>query len=231
MRFKLLVVEDEPAMARGLEEILRARDYDVVMAATGDAAYRLAMERDFDLVLLDIMLPVLSGFEVLKKLRANGRQVPIILLTAKGDESDKVLGFELGVDDYVTKPFSPMELLGRIGAVLRRSRAPRQDEAVDPEILAFGPVTVDLRAYSAVRDGLPQDLPAKGFEILRVLARTPGEVVHRDKLIDAVWGQDEYINERTLTNLAVRIRQVIEPDAGKPRHLKTVHGVGYRLDV
>ncbi|MBM3271047.1 MAG: response regulator transcription factor [Candidatus Sericytochromatia bacterium] len=230
MAARLLVVEDEPAMARGLEEILKAREYDVVMAGRGDEAYAKATSQDFDLILLDIMLPALSGFEVLKKLRANGCEVPVILLTARGDESDKVLGFELGVDDYVTKPFSPMELLGRIGAVLRRARPPRP-EAAGGDTLTFGGVTIDLRAYSAIRDGQPVELPAKGFEILRVLARTPGEAVHRDRIMDAVWGQDEYINERTLTNLAVRIRQVIEPDARQPRHLKTVHGVGYRLDM
>ncbi len=230
MRYRILVVEDEPSMALGLEQILSARNYDVVMAERGDRAVEFALAASFDLILLDIMLPVLSGFEVLKKLRSVGNDVPVILLTAKGSESDKVLGFELGVDDYVTKPFSPMELLGRIGAVLRRTR-PAMVQAADADFLQFGPVTLDLRAYAAVREGEPLDLPAKGFEILKYLARTPGEAVHRDKIIDAVWGEDEFINERTLTNLAVRIRQVIEEDARQPRHLKTVHGVGYRLDL
>ncbi len=229
MNAKLLIVEDEPVLLTGLEALLRTRRYQVETSARGDEGLEKAMQGDFDLVLLDVMLPGLSGFDVLKRLREQDCEVPVILLTARGDEMDRVLGFELGVDDYVTKPFSPMELLGRVAAVLKRAR-PVEKKPQDASVLRFGPVEVDLERY-AVSGAPDAEMPAKAFDILRALARTPGKAVNRNDLMDAVWGADEFLNERTLNNLVGRIRAVIEGDPRSPSFLKTIHGVGYRLDL
>jgi DNA-binding response OmpR family regulator len=222
-------------MRKGLVDVLAVKGYQVDVAERGDEGLALARAGAYQLILLDVMLPGMSGFDVLKALRAEGLMTPVLMLTAQNTELDKVLGFELGVDDYVTKPFSLLELLGRIGALLRRG-APAGEPAGGPaegppEALRFGPVTLDLRRYQASRDGQPIELPAKAFDVLGALARRKGEVVSRDDLIDEVWGKDEFINQRTVNNLVVRLRQAIEPDAEAPRYLKTVHGVGYRLDA
>lgn len=230
MTARVLLVEDEPAMARGLVELLKARQYHVELVTRGDHALDRILESPFDLILLDVMLPVLSGFEILRLMRQAKCKTPVILLTAKGAESDKVLGFELGTDDYVTKPFSPMELLGRISAVIRRTAAPLET-VPSLNALDIGKTKIDFKAYVALQGSERHELPTKCFDILRVLAKTPGVAVSRDQLMDAVWGEDEYISQRTLNNLIVKIRQAIEPDAGEPCYLKTVHGVGYRLDL
>lgn len=228
---RLLIVEDEASMMRGLVDVLSVKGYAVETATTGDGGWAMASQGGYDLLLLDVMLPGLSGFDVLRQLRAKGDRTPVILLTAKNTELDKVLGFELGVDDYVTKPFSMLELLGRIGAVLRRA-APVETGAAGPAgQVRFGPVVVDLQRYTATTGDRSLELPAKAIAILSELVRHSGRVLSRDALIDAVWGQDEYINQRTVTNLVVKLRQAIEPDPDHPRYLKTVHGVGYRLDV
>jgi DNA-binding response OmpR family regulator len=228
---RLLIVEDEASMMRGLVDVLSAKGYAVESAITGDGGWAMASKGGYDLILLDVMLPGLSGFDVLRQLRAKGDRTPVILLTAKNTELDKVLGFELGVDDYVTKPFSMLELLGRIGAVLRRAQPAAAPVSEAPDLVRFGPVTVDLRRYTATSAAGVREMPAKAIAILRELIRQSGCVVSRDALIDAVWGQDEFINQRTVTNLVVKLRQAIEPDPDQPRYLKTVHGVGYRLDV
>jgi DNA-binding response OmpR family regulator len=222
---RILVVEDEAAMLKGLTDVLAVKGYQVEAAVRGDEGLARAREGGWALILLDGMLPGLSGFEVLKALREGGDRTPVIMLTAKNTEMDKVLGFELGVDDYVTKPFSIMELLGRIQAVIRRA-APVEPVAAT----RFGEAEVDFKAYTLKRDGVPVDLPAKAIDILRALVDRKGQVVTRDALIDAVWGADEFINERTVNNLVVKLRQAIEHDPASPRHLKTIHGVGYRLD-
>ena len=230
---RLLLIEDEPAMQRGLLDVLEAKGYEVAVAARGDDGLAKATEGSYDLILLDVMLPGISGFDVLRRLRQAGDATPVILLTAKSTEVDKVLGFELGVDDYVTKPFSMLELLGRVGAVLRRAIPPAPDQPMylTTEHLQFGTVDVDLRRYRVTRLDQPIDVPAKAIEILKVLACRHGEVVSRDALIDAVWGVDEFINHRTVNNLVVKLRQVIEPEPDQPIYLKTVHGLGYRLDL
>jgi DNA-binding response OmpR family regulator len=224
---RILVVEDEPAMLKGLLDVLAVKGYAAEAATRGDEGLEKARAGGWSLILLDGMLPGLSGFEVLKALRAAGDATPVIMLTAKNTEMDKVLGFELGVDDYVTKPFSIMELLGRIQAVLRRG-AP----VAAPEVAAtrVGAAEADFKAYALRRDGAACDVPAKAIDILKVLVERKGQVVSRDALIDAVWGKDEFINERTVNNLVVKLRQAIENDPASPRHLVTIHGVGYRLD-
>lgn len=230
---RILVVEDEPSMLKGLVDVLGIKGYDVASAVRGDDGLEMARAGGYALVILDGMLPGLSGFEVLKALRGEGNQTPVIMLTARNTEMDKVLGFELGVDDYVTKPFSIMELLGRIQAVLRRHAAvPAAPVAQAPAgAQRVGEAEVDFKAYSLKRAGTAVDVPAKAIDILKVLIARKGEVVSRDTLIDEVWGADEFINQRTVNNLVVKLRQAIEQDPETPRHLITVHGVGYRLDA
>lgn len=230
---RILVVEDEPSMLKGLVDVLGIKGYDVASAVRGDDGLEMARAGGYALVILDGMLPGLSGFEVLKALRGEGNQTPVIMLTARNTEMDKVLGFELGVDDYVTKPFSIMELLGRIQAVLRRhAAAPAAPVAQAPAgAQRVGEAEVDFKAYSLKRGGSAVDVPAKAIDILKVLIARKGEVVSRDTLIDEVWGADEFINQRTVNNLVVKLRQAIEQDPETPRHLITVHGVGYRLDA
>jgi len=228
---RLLVVEDEPSMLKGLMDVLTVKGYQAESATRGDDGLRMALQGSYDLILLDVMLPGLSGFDVLRQLREAGIRTPVMLLTAKNTEMDKVLGFELGVDDYVTKPFSLLELLGRIGALLRRAAPPPAAPTTDDAVLRFGAVSVDLKRYVLTRDDQPIDLPAKAFEVLKVLVRKQGEVVSRDTLMDEVWGDEAFLNQRTVNNLVVKIRQAIETDAAAPCYLKTVHGVGYRLDL
>lgn len=217
---KLLLVEDEDALAIGLVDVLRVKGYEVERAANFEGGLRQALQGEHDLILLDAMLGERSGFDILRQLRQT-KNTPVIMLTARSTEMDRVLGFELGVDDYVTKPFSLLELLGRIAAVLRRTALPKGS-------LRFGTVVVDLERFQ-VNNG--EALPAKAFHLLKALASKDGQVVSRDQLLDEVWGPEEAITLRTLNNLVVRIRQVIEEDPEEPRHLKTVHGVGYRLQM
>lgn len=216
----ILLVEDEPAVAVGLVDVLQVKGYEVVHVATGEEALQA---RAADLVLLDATLPGMTGFDVLRQLRARGDRTPVIMLTARATEMDRVLGFELGVDDYVTKPFSLLELLGRIGAVLRRT------QTVTSTLLRFGDVSLDLERFTV--DGRDATLPAKAFQVVKLLAARNGQVVTRDELMDEVWGADEAITLRTLNNLVVKIRQVIEAHPEEPVFLKTVHGVGYRLTL
>jgi len=216
----ILLVEDEPAVAIGLVDVLRVKGYGVEHVTTGEEA--LAAPRA-DLILLDGTLPGMTGFDVLRELRQRGDHTPVIMLTARATEMDRVLGFELGVDDYVTKPFSLAELLGRIGAVLRRT------QVVASSVLRLGPVSLDLERFTV--SGRDVTLPAKAFQILKLLASRSGQVVTRDELMDEVWGAEEAITLRTLNNLVVKIRQAIESNPEEPVFLKTVHGVGYRLDL
>lgn len=223
MKPRLLLVEDEPALAVGLVDVLRVKGYEVEHAASAEEAQQLLAGPDFRLLLLDASLPGQSGFELLKSLRARGQQVPVLMLTARGSESDRVLGFELGADDYVTKPFSLAELLGRIAALLRRCGPPPESNR-----LQFGSVVVDLDAFTLSSGAI---LPRRAFDILRLLARQKGQAVSRDLLMDEVWGAEEAITLKTLHNLVAKIRQSIEADADQPQFLKTIHGVGYRLDL
>ncbi len=225
---RLLLVEDEDTLAVGLVDVLEVKGYQVVRESRGDAALNRALSEEFDLILLDAELPELSGFEVLKRLRAQGRSVPVIMLTARQTEMDRVLGFELGTDDYVTKPFSLLELLGRIAAVLRRGKS---SERSPTAALRLGMALLDLEKFSALRDGAELALPSKAFDVLRVLLERRGQVVGRDELISQAWGVEDGVALRTLNNVIVKIRAAIEPEPEEPRHLKTVHGVGYRLEV
>lgn len=221
----ILVVEDDPAILRGLTDNLRFESYEVLSATDGDAGYRLLREKKPDLLILDLMLPKMSGYEICRKARESGVQTPILMLTARGEEADRVLGLDLGADDYMAKPFSVRELLARVRAILRRSQPPK----VLPDELRFDDVVVDFRSYVATKCGQAVELTRKEFQVLRHLASRPGEVVSRDELLNEVWGYENYPTTRTVDNHIATLRAKLEPGAAEPRYLKTVHGVGYKF--
>ena len=221
---RILIVEDDPAMSVALRDGFEFEKYTVEMAADGEEGLRLATRGDHDLMILDVMLPKKSGLDVCKELRRNGSHAPIIMLTARGQEIDKIVGLKLGADDYVTKPFSFMELLARVEAVLRRmSRNASGDE------YAFGDVTLDFRTYQATKSALPIELTPREFRILRHFIDHAGEVVTRESLLNHVWGYDSSAFTRTVDTHMARLRQKIENTPGEPRHLITVHRVGYKF--
>ena len=222
---RVLVVEDDAAILRGLADNLKFESYEVLTAVDGETGYRLARERAPDLIVLDLMLPKLSGYELCRKLRAEGSRIPIMMLTARSEEADRVLGLDLGADDYVTKPFSVRELLARVRALLRRAEAP----APPPDEVAVGSVTINFRRYEARRGKQEIEMTRKEFGILRLLTARVREVVTRDELLNEVWGLDNYPTTRTVDNHMASLRAKIEPDPSTPKHLLTVHGVGYKF--
>jgi DNA-binding response OmpR family regulator len=221
----ILAIEDDPAILRGLADNLRFESYQVLTAAEGETGYALIRDKQPDLIILDLMLPKMSGYEICRKVRAGGIQTPILMLTARGEEADRVLGLDLGADDYMAKPFSIRELLARVRALLRRSQPAKtlHDE------LRFDDVAVDFRSWEARKAGQPLEMTRKEFGILRFLASRAGEVVSRDELLNEVWGYENYPTTRTVDNHIAGLRAKIEADAGEPRHLRTVHGVGYKF--
>ena len=221
---RILIVDDEPEMVRGLEDNLRFEGYQTLSAADGRRGLALALSDAPDLLLLDIMMPGMSGWDVCRELRQKGLDIPVIMLTARGEEVDRVLGLELGADDYVTKPFSLRELLARIRAVLRRP-GPRQKFVV----FAFGDVRLHLRARQAFKAGKEVRLTRKEFELLRYLVEHRGEVATRDRLLDEVWGYDQYPTTRTVDTHILRLRQKFETDPEHPAYIVTAHGQGYRF--
>lgn len=222
---RVLVVEDDAAILRGLKDNLEAESYEVLTATDGQAGYQIICDDDPDLVILDLMLPKLSGYEVCRKIRDEGLDLPIVMLTARGEEADRVLGLDLGADDYVTKPFSIRELLARIRALLRRVNT----KEVQLNELRFDDVVVDFKRYEAHKSGNKLKMTRKEFGTLRLLAERAGEVVTRDELLREVWGYGNYPTTRTVDNHVASLRAKIENDASEPNHLLTVHGVGYKL--
>jgi DNA-binding response OmpR family regulator len=222
---RVLVVEDDPAIMLGLVDNLEAESYEVLTAADGLAAYRSIVEEQPDLVILDLMLPKQSGYEVCRKARAEGITTPILMLTARGEEGDRVLGLDLGADDYVTKPFSMPELLARVRALLRRAY-PSSDL---PAELRMDDVVVDFERYVASKRGRALELTPKEFGVLRFLAARAGAVVRRNELLDEVWGYSADVTTRTVDTHVASLRAKIEDKPSEPRHLITVHGVGYKL--
>jgi DNA-binding response OmpR family regulator len=224
---RVLVIEDEAAILRGLADNLRLESYDVLTAADGETGYELLRSQKPDLVILDLMLPRMSGYDVCRKSRANGMEMPILMLTARGQEMDRVAGLDLGADDYVTKPFSLAELLARVRALLRRSNAnPGAGESIAS--LAFEDVEIDFAKYEARRAGRALEMTRKEFQVLRYMASRPGQVVTREELLEAVWGYEKYPTTRTVDNHILSLRAKLEREPGKPGHLLTVHGVGYK---
>jgi DNA-binding response OmpR family regulator len=221
---RILIVDDEPEMLRGLEDNLQFEGYQTVTAGDGKKGLTLALSEAPDLILLDVMMPGMSGWDLCRELRQRGLDVPVIMLTARGEEVDRVLGLELGADDYVTKPFSLRELMARIRAVLRRP-GPRQKF----EEFAFGTVRVHLRARQVFKGGREVRLTRKEFDLLRYLVEHPGEVITRDRLLDEVWGYERFPTTRTVDTHILRLRQKFEDDPERPAHILTAHGQGYRF--
>jgi two-component system alkaline phosphatase synthesis response regulator PhoP len=221
---RILVVEDEPDLAFGLEDDLRTEGYDVEIVRDGVTASQRAREDTWDLILLDVMLPRRDGFEVCRDLRRSGLRTPIIMLTAKAQEAEKVLGLELGADDYVTKPFSPRELRARIKAALRRSSA----EA--PEVYRFGDIEVDFTRAELRRGGAPVEVTSLEFKLMGAFIRNRGRVLSRDQLLEAAWGRETFVTDRVVDHHIVNLRRKIEPRPEEPRYLISVRGMGYRFD-
>jgi two-component system alkaline phosphatase synthesis response regulator PhoP len=222
---KILIVEDEPNMVAGLRDNFEFEGYTVVTARDGVEGLQRALDESPDLVVLDVMMPRMSGLEVCKQLRAKRGSIPIIMLTARGQEVDKVVGLELGADDYVTKPFSIRELLARVKAVLRRTAVVPKD--MDQH--SFADVEVDLKRCRVLKSGKVVDISSKEFELLRYFVCHSGEILSRDRLLEEVWGYDNYPTTRTVDTHLVRLRQKLEPDPEQPQYFLTVHGTGYRF--
>jgi DNA-binding response OmpR family regulator len=221
---RILIVEDDPAMSVALRDGFEFEKYAVEMASDGEEGLRLAQRGDHDLMILDVMLPRKSGLDVCKELRRNGSRAPIIMLTARGQEIDKIVGLKLGADDYVTKPFSFIELLARVEAVLRRTTRPAAGEEY-----VFGDVKLDFRTYQATKSTLPIELTPREFRILRYFIDHAEQVVTRESLLNHVWGYDSSAFTRTVDTHMARLRQKIENTPGEPRHLVTVHRAGYKF--
>jgi DNA-binding response OmpR family regulator len=221
----ILIVEDDPAVARGLKETLRAEHYNVIVAASGLRGYTIAKTEPVDCILLDLKLPEKTGEDVCRDLRKEGVTVPILMLTSKRMEMDKVVGLEIGADDYVTKPFSSKELLARIRALLRRGGKLR----AKPDECSFGDVYVDFRKQEATRGKKPVRLSSREFEVLQYLAQHAGEVVTREMFLNDVWGYEQYPTTRTVDNYILSLRKKLEESPAKPRHILTVYTSGYRF--
>ena len=222
---KILVVEDEPNMVAGLRDNFEFEGYEVITARDGIEGLERALAESPDLVVLDVMMPRMSGLEVCRQLRAKRPSIPIIMLTARGQEVDKVVGLELGADDYVTKPFSIRELLARVRAILRRTAAVPKNQ----DQHTFGDVEVDLHRRRVLRSGKLLDISSKEFELLKYFICHSGETLSRDRLLEDVWGYDNYPSTRTVDTHLVRLRQKLEPDPEQPQYFLTVHGTGYQF--
>jgi two-component system, OmpR family, alkaline phosphatase synthesis response regulator PhoP len=224
---RILVVEDDESIAMGLEMNLTSEGYHVVVAANGEEALSLSRGQTFQLIILDVMLPLLNGFEVLRVLRNENIQTPVIMLSARGAEMDKVMGLELGAEDYITKPFGLAELLARIKVVLRRSYSKRNTGT--NATLRFGSLMVNQQTREVFRDGTIIELTATEFDVLYCLIEAKGRVLSREQIQSHVWGENHHGTPRTIDNFLLQLRQKLEVDPQKPKHLLTVRGVGYRF--
>ncbi|HTY86172.1 MAG TPA: response regulator transcription factor [Candidatus Acidoferrum sp.] len=228
MKTKILIVEDDPHILLGLEEVLKSEGYDVASCNRGDQALDAVARHQPGLVVLDVMLPGMNGYDICKQLRARKVAVPILMLTAKGQEIDKVIGLDLGADDYMTKPFGVRELLARLQALLRRggnARAPKADETA----FQIGSATIDPKTFQIRRGKNIEELTAKELKLLQFFHAHPGEVLSRDRLLNEVWGYNYYGTTRTLDQVIVQLRKKLGDHGSEPRHLHTIHGVGYKL--
>jgi DNA-binding response OmpR family regulator len=220
---RLLLVEDEPALARGLSDTLRAQGFDVHVAADGQRGLDMAAAVKPDLILLDIMLPKINGFDVCRTLRGQGVDVPIVMLTAKGQEEDVILGLTLGADDYITKPFRTGELIARAKALLRRRGA-------DRVVQRFGDCEIDMTARRVLRNGVPVELTAREFALLAYFASRPGRALARDTILNAVWGTSVFVTPRSIDRCVATLRSKVEPDPHNPIYIQTIREIGYRFE-
>lgn len=231
MKTRILVVEDDPHILLGLEEVLKSDGFEVVTCSRGDQALDAVARTEPGLVVLDVMLPGLSGYDICKQLRARKLATPVLMLTAKGQEIDKVVGLELGADDYVTKPFGVRELLARIHALLRRAGGENSAQQNSECAFTIGEVTIDPKTFQVKRGHGVEDLTAKELKLLQLFYAHAGEVLSRDRLLNEVWGYNYYGTTRTLDQVIVQLRRKLGDNGNEPRHLLTVHGVGYKLAV
>jgi len=220
---RVLLIEDEPALARGLSDTLRANGFQVTVAADGERGLDAAVRGDADLILLDVMLPKVNGYEICRAVRSQGIEVPILMLTAKGREQDVIMGLNLGADDYITKPFRVGELIARARAFLRR-RGP------SATTIRFGDVEVDLRARRATRSGAALDLTAKEFAMLAYFCSRPGCALSRDVILGAVWGNAVFVTPRSIDRCIATLRAKVEPDPHRPLYIQTIRDIGYRFE-
>lgn len=229
MKTKILIVEDDPHILLGLEEVLKSEGFDVASANRGDSALDAVAKHRPGLIVLDVMLPGLSGYDVCRQLRSRKIMIPILMLTAKGQEIDKVVGLDLGADDYVTKPFGVRELLARIQALLRRGANANSEDTASNRSFHIGDATIDPRTYQLKRRKTVEELTARELKLLQIFHAHPGEVLSRDRLLNEAWGQNYYGTTRTLDQVIVQLRKKIGDNGGEPKHLITIHGVGYKL--
>ena len=223
--FKIAVIDDDESVRRGIVMNLELEGFAVITAADGELGVALVKEHKPDLIILDVMMPKKDGLQTCRELRVSGISTPLILLTARTSEVDKVLGLELGADDYLGKPFGMLELIARVKALLRRVQRTTEIDSV-----SFSNIQIDFKAYKAVRnDNEPIDLSAREYRLLRYLIAKQGNVVSRDELLDEVWGYNSYPTTRTVDNHIARLRQKVESNIDEPQHILTVHGVGYKF--
>lgn len=222
---RILIIEDDPAVLQGLTESLEAEHFQIEQARDGVEGSEMGRESRFDLIILDLLLPLKNGEEVCRELRAAGVETPILILSSKTEETDKVLGLELGADDYMTKPFGIREMVARIRALLRRQGT------LTPEItqFSFGEIEVDFRKQELTKRGVPQKITAKEFEVLHYLIEHEDRVVSRQQLLEEVWGYERYPSTRTVDNFILSLRKKIEDDPANPNHILTVHTAGYKF--
>lgn len=230
MKIKILIVEDDPHILLGLEEVLKSEGFDVVSCNRGDSALDAVAKHKPGLIVLDVMLPGLSGYDICKQLRSRKIFTPILMLTAKGQEIDKVVGLDLGADDYVTKPFGVRELLARIQALLRRGGNAHPASATHDTPFQIGDAMVNPRTFQLTRPNIVEELTARELKLLQIFHAHPGEVLSRDRLLNEAWGQNYYGTTRTLDQVIVQLRKKLGDNGGEPKHLMTVHGVGYKLE-
>ena len=231
MKTKILIVEDDPHILLGLEEVLKSEGYETASCNRGDEAVAAVAKFQPTLIVLDVMLPGASGYDICKQLRAKKISVPVLMLTAKGQEIDKVVGLDLGADDYVTKPFGVRELLARIQALLRRSGggSSASNQVADEKPFRIGEATIDPKTFQVKRGKTTEELTAKELKLLQVFHAHADEVLSRDKLLNEVWGYNYYGTTRTLDQVIVQLRKKLGDNGGEPKHLLTIHGVGYKL--
>jgi DNA-binding response OmpR family regulator len=222
---RILIVEDEPALMRGLQDTFAAKGYEVLCARDGETGLRFALEAQPELILLDIMLPKVNGYEICRAVREQGLEMPIIMLTARGQEEDIVLGLNLGADDYVTKPFKIRELVARANAFLRRYRTQ------PGQVVAFGDFELDLTAYKLRRCGLEVELTAKEFALLAFFAKRAGRALARNDILNGVWGNSVIVTPRSVDRCVTTLRSKIERDPHDPQYLQTIRDIGYRFEI